>query len=173
MVKLKGKPSLEIAQERADRLIRIREALGPSRPKFCEKFGKYGISISAVQGWEDIRWNGLTENGANLLARALNEEGFSITVEWLMFGVGDTPSFLENSNNAPRPSPMDESNLLHELHLFLQHHPGAVSIIIEDDGLAPWYTPGDYVAGINYFDRDIKKRLTALLLSKPYQTAPL
>jgi hypothetical protein len=159
MAKLKHKPSPEIAKERADRVKRLRGALRLSRPKFCKKYANYGITTSALQGWEDVRWYGLTENGANMLAQAFQDEGLNVTVEWLMYGIGESPI----SDSFPFPQPKGAAKLsekgfvANELQIFHQHVPHAVDTIIMDDGLSPWLMPGDYVAGARYFDKDIAK----------------
>lgn len=149
--------SPELAQERSTRIKRLRKMLRYSRAKFAEK---HEISYSSLQNWEDIRWYGLTESGAAELARAFQAEGLAVTIEWLMFGLGEDP--LESSEILPFPerTKLSEQGLVtKELRLFHEHHADAVDTIITDNGLAPWLAIGDYVAGIRYFDNEMEKAI--------------
>jgi transcriptional regulator with XRE-family HTH domain len=149
----------DIPNERAQRLRSLRKALRYSRQKFCDKYEKYGITPGALQTWEDVRWNGLTEKGAKKLISVFKEEGLTITLEWLMYGVGENP--IENITFFDRQQKKntfsEEEKIACELKLFHELNPGAIDMVIVDDGLAPFLLPGDHVAGKRYFDKDITK----------------
>lgn len=146
--------------ERANRIRRLRNALKFSRQKFSLKYKKYGVSASALQSWEDIRWNGLTEKGANMLSRSFQDEGLNVTVEWLLFGIGEDPlkSFLPYRFRATNPI-AEKEHIEKELKLFHQHNTDTVNAIVTDTYLAPWLQPGDYVAGKQYFDHEMEKAI--------------
>lgn len=159
MVKLKNAPSPELAKARAERIKGLRKALRLSGAKLCEKYSKYGLTESALSGWENIRWHGLTENGANILSKAFQDEGLNVTVEWLLFGVGDSP-ISDSFQFHPKNIELSEQGLIaDELQLFHQHHANSIDMIVADDGLAPWIAPGDCVAGIRYFGNDMEKAI--------------
>lgn len=153
-----------LAIDRAERIKRLRRNLRYSRQKFSDKYKKLGITASALQSWEDIRWNGLTEKGAHLLAQAFQEEGLQVTVQWLLFGIGEDPlgniAFpLDMPLLHTLIKPSEKNNIAKELRLFHQHITEGIDTVITDDGLAPWLAPGDYVAGKRYFDNDIEKAI--------------
>lgn len=154
--------SSSLAKDRSNRIKRLRKALRFSRQKLTAKYKKYGLSTSALQNWEDIRWKGLTENGAIILSKAFQEEGLNVTIEWLLFGVGkdpigDTDYFTKIPMEIANPS--EHTLIAKELRLFHQNNPESIDAVITDDSLAPWLTPGDYVAGKRYFENDMEKTI--------------
>ena len=180
------KESSEHAKARANRVRSLRDALRYSREAFCQKHAKYGVTVYALQSWEAIRWNGLTEDGARRLAACFKDEGLNVTVEWLMFGIGEDALAQavkkglakllpqNNLNRVAEPIPqyslsstqqatpeitaLSEKEIIsQELKLFHQLNPGCTDAIVTDDGLAPWLTPGDHVAGHRYFDNDMER----------------
>lgn len=168
----KTKETNEFAKARAQRIRSLRDALRYSREEFCAKYAKHGLTASALQSWEAIRWNGLTENGAQKLVACFREEGLDVTVEWLMFGIGADPfeqavkkglaSVLPKNyfNRVEEPATQyasEKETITQELKLFHQLNPGCVDAIITDDGLAPWLAPGDHVAGHRYFDNAMER----------------
>ncbi len=161
MVKNPHNPSSEQAKARAERIKRLREFVRLSRPKFAEKYAKYGIKKNSLQNWESARWYGLTESGAIMLTQAFQDEGLKITIEYLMYGVGEDPipdsipfRILEDV-----AQPSEKSIIAGELRYFHQHNANAIDTVITDDALAPCLGPGDYVAGIRYFDHDMEKAI--------------
>lgn len=161
MAELKQARDEVIAGERAKRIRALREAFGYSRNKFCEKHAKYGIKIGTLQAWEDARWNGVSEKGAATLVKIFKEEGINITVEWLLFGVGDNPlKHLERFRMASAITKISpDETIAQELRFFHQLNEGAVDTVIADDGLAPWLMPGDRVAGKRLFEQEIEKAI--------------
>ncbi len=178
MGKIKKPRNEELAQGRAKRARGVREFLRYSRRKLCEK---YDMKASTLQSWEKVRWNGLSEGGAINLARAYQAEGLNVTVEWLLFGIGEdplkdaytkriakvapalAPEFetiavaVKAPKNAEREKIPEDETVAQELRYFHQLHPTSVDALIVDDGLAPWLVPGDRVAGKRLFEEDIEK----------------
>lgn len=147
-------------EARAERVRQLRKSLHLSRKTLSDKYKKYGITASALQSWEDVRWNGLTEKGAQRLVQAFQDEGAQVTVEWLMFGIGDDPrGIIFPSALLPTPSLSEQENIAQELRLFHQLNSDAVDTVVSDDGCAPWLAIGDYVAGKRYFGHDIDKAI--------------
>lgn len=161
-------PELSYGNQRAIRLRRIRENLRLSRNELCQKYKHFGITTSTLQSWEDVRWKGLTEKGAQKLVKAFKEEGLDVTVEWLMFGIGENPlendefiapHFL-NTNNKPS----EDSIIAQELSLFHKLNPDSVDTIITDDAMAPWLKSGDHVAGKRYFENNMEIAIGSLCI---------
>jgi DNA-binding transcriptional regulator YiaG len=142
---------------RADRIRYLRNLLDVSREKFAKK---HGISLGTLQSWEDVRYGGLTDKGAAQLLEAFQAEGIvNCTIEWLMYGKGEKPtkkSFLDEflGQSALKS---DDAILANELQLFSQLHKNPVDLAITDDGLVPFYLPGEHVAGERFFGQEIVK----------------
>jgi len=153
-------PQLSYGKQRADRLRRIRESLKLSRNELCQKYKHFGITASTLQSWEDVRWKGLTEKGAQKLVKAFKEEGLEVTVEWLMFGIGENPleneEFIAPSFLNKNFQLSEDSIITQELNLFHKLNPNSIDTIITDDGMVPWLKPGDHVAGKCYFENDME-----------------
>lgn len=150
-----------IPQERAQRVRTLREALRYSRQKFCDTYAKFGVTPSTLQSWEAVRWNGLTEKGAKKLVAIFREEGLRVTVEWLMYGIGEDPlGTAVKVGVAKDLAKVSQREIItQELRLFHQLNPEAVDAVISDDALAPCLLPGDHVAGQRYFDEEIDKAI--------------
>lgn len=160
MVKLQSTLSPETARERGQRIKSVRNYLGLSIAKLCEKYQHYGLKVSTVSGWETMIWRGLTENGAKILTQAFRDEGAEkVTVEWLLFGVGESPiptSFLQDSKS----SQFSEAELIaEEIKPFSRHYPDFLDLKITEDGLVPYLEIGDHVAGKRYFGKDMEKAI--------------
>lgn len=145
---------------RGQRVESLRNLLGLSRRSFSEK---YGIPGSTMQNWEDAKSSGLSEKGALSLVQIFKKEGIHFTYEWLMEGVGTGPEiinrvYLEKRGIAAQhhaSSEMDDAQIIEELGLFQQHHPDAIHLIVEDDGMLPRYIVGEWVAGRRYYQEAI------------------
>ncbi len=158
-------------QQRAMRVMGIRKSLGLSRREFTKNFG---IAAGTLQHWErpdDL--SGLTEKGAEKLARLLLNAGVQVSAEWLLYGVGAQPVIPEDKDrkNIIQPENTSKSGKKHkktsdtastikqELQYFHELHDHAVSLRVSDDGMEPVLLEGDYVAGTKLFKNDIKKAI--------------
>ena len=154
--------SEDIAKARAQRLIALRERLGfNSRREFALKIK---IPATTLQNWEGGLFGGLSEKGANRLINTLQKEGFNCTVEWLLYGIGDSP--LEMYEFQTKPS-SEQTIITQELKFFLKLNPDAISAIISDNSMLPCYVPGDHVAGKRYFGDDIQKAINSICIIQP------
>lgn len=144
---------------RADRIRYLRESIDISREKFAKK---HGIALGTLQSWEDVRYGGLTDKGAAQLVEAFQAEGIAnCTIEWLMYEKGKKPtkkSFLDEFLNQSTFQ-SDGAILANELQLFFQLHRNPVDLAVTDDGLAPFYLPGEQVTGEKLFGQDIVKAI--------------
>jgi transcriptional regulator with XRE-family HTH domain len=145
-------------KDRASRVRRLREKLNLSRADLKKK---YAISVATLQGWEDPRWGNLTDKGAKRLVKAYEQEGFQVTVEWLMYGIGPDPllSRVAESGATYQVQLTEQAIIAQELRLFYQYNSNAIDMIIQDDAMLPCLAPGDHVAGKRFFDQDLKHAL--------------
>jgi transcriptional regulator with XRE-family HTH domain len=140
-----------LAKDRGDRLKRIRHLANLSRKALCEQGN---LNLYTLQGWEVGRHGGLTRNGAKKILALLTDMGVICSMEWLMDGLGTPPTIstsvhtLAQHKTSTKNMLDDPTCIQHELHYFNQLHPYAINLRVLDDGMSPYYLPGDYVAGI-------------------------
>ena len=136
-------------ESKAARLKRLRRLTNLER---VDVAAKYGINVSTLKGWETARAHGLSKKGANRFLKIAAQEGVLCSYEWLMYGLGHGPRILEKFDThleiSPSSSHNEEEKIIEELLLFRHHHHNTIDLIIEDDGMSPYYAIGDYVAGV-------------------------
>lgn len=153
-------------EARAERLRRVRNMANLSREEMCQ--GE-GLNINTYKGWEIARYGGLPSDGAEKTVLRVAKEGVVCTIDWLLHGVGIGPYVVPDYQKATHPQqPLEyDSTLLDykkqpiygEIKLFKKQFSNAVIYEIEDDGLAPFYQPGEFVAGIPRYKEQIKEIL--------------
>ncbi|OGT22548.1 MAG: hypothetical protein A3C55_00015 [Gammaproteobacteria bacterium RIFCSPHIGHO2_02_FULL_42_13] len=135
-------------EAKAARLKRLRKLTNLER---VDVAAKYGINVSTLKGWETARAHGLSKKGANRFLKISAQEGVLCSYEWLMYGLGHGPRILEKFDTTLEINPSSDHNeeeeIIEELQLFRHHHRNTVDLIVEDDGMSPYYAIGDYVAG--------------------------
>jgi hypothetical protein len=145
------------SEARASRLRRVRNMANLSREKMCNS---EGLNINTYKGWEIARYGGLPVDGAERVIKRVAHEHVVVTLEWLLHGQGAGPYVMPSSgsselasddNNGQRASVFDETEL------FKRRFSHVLMTEIGDDGLAPWYRPGDVVAGVKKYGRDIEQ----------------
>jgi DNA-binding transcriptional regulator YiaG len=141
--------------EQGERIRKLREHTGLSRPQFSKKYAKYGLTKGALIAWEIGRWRGgVPMEGVQKLVKAFHDEGFAVTPEWLLTGSGISPllntPISQGGWSAPSVAITDLQMILKELQFFRELHPRAVDAIVTDDAMMPLFNPGDYVAGERY-----------------------
>lgn len=152
------------AKERGRRLKLLRNMTDLSR-KALEQ--KYHISASTIQSWEDAKAGGLTEKGAKRVIQVFHKEGIQCTLNWLLHGLGQRPQPSsrvfegEEGEGAVSMAPVDEPNedraIVNELLAFRQNNPkNPVEFIVADNGMGPFYSVGDYIAGKRRFDNQLE-----------------
>ncbi len=168
----KGPESTDSQEARGSRARYIRDKiLGLSRNKFSKRHKDLELTVSTLQNWEDARYGGLTEKGARKLIEAYAREGIQCSLQWLLFGIGDAPPevrdfnlIVENKATAQFPQSnaslvADEESIVKELRYFRELHIEAIDAIVNDDGLSPYFEPGDCVAGIRLTGQAINKAI--------------
>src|SRR3989339_565468 len=143
---------------RAERLKRLRNLANLSRKELCQLSG---ININTLIGWEVGRYGGLPADGAEKVIRYMSQKGVQCTLEWLLHELGSGPKAVtdyliaNDEDHLSQSKSLDvvshtEKSILHELVYFRKQFPRAISLLVEDDGMMPYYHMGDYVAGIKY-----------------------
>ena len=137
---------------RSDRLRRLRNLANLSRKALCEEAG---ININTYIGYEVGRYGGLTQKGAEKILIYLETKGVYSTQAWLMDGLGKSPQVMTDhklSSEADRTflDLSEEQKINEELTLFNKHYECSVYHQLEDNGMAPFYENGGYVAGIPF-----------------------
>lgn len=152
---------LNLAQQRGERLKRLRGLLRLSRKSLSEL---YDIPAGTIQNWEDARHGGLTEKGAQRFIEVLKAEKVDCKLEWLLFGIGNPPDQLTASRDKRVSQKVEINreakeldNIAKELTLFYEHNTNAVDFFIPDNAMDPQFLLGDHVAGKRYFNEDIVK----------------
>ncbi|MFT4059294.1 MAG: helix-turn-helix domain-containing protein [Legionella sp.] len=136
------------------RIKKARNLAGISR-KDLEN--KYGISMHTLQSWELGR-NPITEKAASKLVEIFHSTGVSCSAQWLLNGSGKSPSLLD-AEFTPYPVNKHISSLItqentiqKEIEFFKTNNPNAVVIMVSDDTMAPIYSKGDFVGGVQYLN---------------------
>lgn len=150
--KILNNDPMSSAIARGKRLKTARLMAGLTR-KGLEK--KYGISASTIQSWEAAKAGGLTERGVTRVIPILRQEGVFCNNDWLLYGIGtppqptnvhvqQPPSF---SSSLIMPELPEHKIIIQELLAFRELNLNVVDFIVFDDGMLPYFNPGDYVGG--------------------------
>ena len=149
------------SQFRAERLLCLREMSGLSRDKIQHR---YGIARGTLQNWESARFGGLTVKGAKAMLKAYLAEGIVCDLDWILHGIGSGPVYRKRdtlaniqkdkntvSTGKLRVSPNESTDIAQEILYFRNTNPNAVDLMVQDDAMAPFINPGDYIAGIKMY----------------------
>jgi len=136
---------------RAKRLRLLRQKTGLNRNDFAER---HNLNLSTLRSWEDGRKTGLSEKGARSLVKAFIKEGILCSTGWLLYGKGEKPKILtsECHQNPELYANKEQPEIPDEIRFFLEKNPNGVYFEMENDGMEPLYSKGDFVAGIQHFD---------------------
>jgi len=156
-----------ISKAKGRRLQRVRNLAGWNRKELVEKAA---INLNTLRGWETGLATGLSKKGAQRILQAVETEGVICRYEWLMNGVGPGPRVIDvmelNSEDEIHPvvtkpisQAAEEKQIIKELEFFRIGNKDSIELIVSDDGLAPFYKIGDYVAGIKRYGKQIKTLL--------------
>ena len=130
------------ADARGKRIRYVRDhLLSQTRNEFCQNAE---ITLPALKGWE-LGWGGgLTQQGAEKIAKRAKELGVYCSESWLLYGIGREAIYITKDLDL---NEIDENHIAKELLLFreLQH---SIDALVKDDGMMPLLNPGNYVGGI-------------------------
>ena len=149
-------------EARAKRLRRIRNMANLSRKQICNNSS---LNICTYKGWEVARYGGLPVDGAERVVKLVAQEGVVCSAEWLLYEIGSGPYIIPDFKKAKLDTTKtlskdlsissEEEKIIQEILVFRQNFPEVIDYQIEDDGVAPFYCPRDFVAGIKYFGKNI------------------
>ena len=134
-----------------------------SREKMEEK---YGISANTIQSWEAAKAGGLTQKGADRIISSFHAEGISCSLEWLLYGIGSSPilrtaeRYLIHGTITDYLTSMlmpEDKVIVSELQTFRTLNVNTLDMLVADNGMLPYYRPGDYVAGKRRRGDDIEQ----------------
>lgn len=150
------------AKARAKRLKMIRNLANLSRKQLCELCN---INIHTLIGWEVARFGGLPLDGAEKIIQGVTQKGVHCTLDWLIHEIGAGPTVITDYVIAKKDAEkkvkknstnIDEKQLLEEILFFRKQYNDAITLLLTDDGMSPFYNAGDYVAGIKQYGEKIK-----------------
>ena len=140
----------EIWLIRGERFAELRQMMGYNRSKFARTFG---FSRTSIENIETLcnKTAGIEPRIAKRIASAVLQEGFIVSVEWLLEGTGAPPyrlkpqvkpqiNYLLADKTAKQIQDLVESNAKTLGENFLHTK-------IQDDAMEPIYTKGDWVIG--------------------------
>lgn len=141
-----------------ERLRYVRSLLRVSRAYLQEK---YGIPEVTLKSWENGTTK-LTKIGAERCVEIYRNEGFIVSEDWILDGIGLDPKatvtvshYFSTPTSKSLPSEDDEIAMVRDANLFKESHSNAVIMIVSNDDMRPFYKPGDYVGGKMRFGNDL------------------
>jgi transcriptional regulator with XRE-family HTH domain len=129
------------SKAKGHRLQHLRNLAGLSRQEFCDQ---HGFNQRTLKSWELGDYKGIPESSAAKVLIAFLKEGVKCRLKWLMDGSGQLPILDQ------------KKQILRALELFRKHNPKGIDLLINDDGMKPYFYPGDHVAGIKRIDHEIQ-----------------
>lgn len=133
----------KLKEARAIRLKLLRRLANFSRRSFATQFG---LKEATLQNWEAPRHGGLTESGAQKVIECYNELGIYAGLNWLMYGIGDTPSKLAGSEKAKAQKHV-ASIAKDEIQFMKSIYPESMLYKVPDNTMDPIYPMGAFVMG--------------------------
>jgi transcriptional regulator with XRE-family HTH domain len=141
---------------RGSRLRILRQMAGLSTGALARQIG---FSRASISYWENATGNGLTHKGAEKVIKLMTEKyHINCNVAWLLLGLGDIPKWpmqkkelgtnnlilQTNLNTAKVPT---TEQIYQEIKLFTESHKNSIVHQINNNGMEPLYTHGDWVGG--------------------------
>lgn len=129
-------------EARGKRIRFIREhLLSLTREEFSRESN---ITAPSLKGWE-LGWGGgLSQQGAEKVVLRAKQFNIYCTEAWLMHGIGRAAIHLTKDLDIQDG---DETHIAKELLLFRELE-NSIDTIIKDDGMIPYFYPGNYVGGL-------------------------
>ena len=123
---------------------------------------KYDLSVSTLRCWE-LGINSLSKAGAEKLSKIFIDAGVNCSAEWLLYGTGPFSLFegmsdsLKSLDSHSLPTDVDEYNkaIDREIAAFKIISNTEV-VVVNDNGMEPFYSVGDYVGGIKFLPEQFK-----------------
>jgi transcriptional regulator with XRE-family HTH domain len=148
------------------RMQAVRVLTGLSREEFADKTS---IAAMTIKNWELGRVIPRNEGINNLLA-AFREYGVFVSLEWILFGTGAGPNYLQESQNInisnTREYVLKQIQFFKESQRLLKHNP--IVVEVTDDSMAPIYQINDILGGILFTEKMVQDFIN----NKQYMARP-
>ena len=151
-------PQVDSIKSRGARAKKLRNMANLTRKEMAEEGS---ININSLKNWEVGLAGGLSEKGALKIIRRVSQFGILCSLEWLMHGVGPTPTIA-----SPASLPVKEEADRHletEIKFLESSKNNFIHKISEDTQQTPFKT-GDLVAGTYADPSKIEVFLDELIL---------
>jgi transcriptional regulator with XRE-family HTH domain len=145
--------------ERGKRLKYLRELTELSREKFAKIAG---CGKSTLQFWEEGKANGFPEEQAEHFISLFKKAGIVCSIDWLLSNIGMTPILAKDFVNRDQPAQENlliNDKVIKEAEAFHIRHEKAISLIMADDSMLPFYYPGDLIGGQKHYGEGINALL--------------
>ena len=142
---------MSLIQTSGRRIKLARNMLGITR-KDLEK--RFHISVNTLQAWEADK-NSLTDKGAKKLNEIFNKLGLLCSEIWLLTGHGQIPIFLQDVSELPNEMNEDIC-ILREIEVFKAINQNSIVVLVNDNGMEPIYSIGDFVGGSKKIEQQIE-----------------
>ena len=161
----KGSDFLSSPKEQGKRVRQLRALAGLNR----NQLDAFQIKADTMRRWESgLFLNGISKSALKKILTLCEAHHIKVSPDWILQGIGAEP--IKHQQILP-PEKKDLNTqarfqwllgnehkaILEEIETFTKKHKDAVVFIIEDDGMAPQFMPGDYVAGIRFYHDEIDK----------------
>ena len=123
----------------------LRHKCAINRKEFCKLAN---MSYNSLTSWENTKIEKIKPDGAQKIINIFKTLGANCSLEWLLYGKGESPSFVEIPPPTPDYRLTDEEKIYKELNYFKTLHLNSVFLMVTDTSMIPFYEPGDIVAGI-------------------------
>ena len=109
---------------------------------------RHDIKAVSLEKWEGGFNNIKTQNIQRLITAAL-AHSIECSAEWLLKGEGSPPSTILPSKfiKSKGPTSSKTINALRDLSYFKESYPNGMTLMVNDDAMAPFYVHGDFVGG--------------------------
>lgn len=154
----KNQPFLSLTHFQAANFRYLRMLCGLSREELSER---YAVNARTVKNWESGQFKKFPSKALILLKKMCDDHGISYAESWLLYGMNAVPTVKHLSVKERLPAyaadseaaaavDEEEKHIIHELMSFRQSYKNAIDTLVMDDGMTPYFLPGDYVAGVAY-----------------------
>lgn len=145
-----------LALERGARLKSALSLAGFNASGFSKKYAD--INLNSLHAWVSGS-RLLTKDAAQKISHGLRKEGWMCSSNWLLEGTGLAPTPLDQVNrhlkvlppvkSDSKNTPLEEDLRIAKESLFFRElNPESDVIIVEDESMIPYFSPGDMVGGM-------------------------
>jgi len=140
------------------RMQAVRVLTGLSREEFADKTS---IAAMTIKNWELGRVIPRND-GINNLLLAFREHGIFVSLEWILFGTGAGPNYLQENQilniGKSREYVLKQIQFFKESQRVLKHNPVVVDVL--DDSMAPIYQNNDILGGVLFTEKTVQEYIS-------------